>query len=93
MFTNSDFLKWKYLITRLLSCPILVYNMDRLPNEASSITKVVNMVLQYWDHSKQAIFMVTSVGRQLASPGFMNTTLRLTSRISSPNNMFHIWYT
>ena len=51
-------------MTRLLSCPILVYNVDRSPNEASSITKVVNMVLQYWDHSEQAIFMVTSVGRQ-----------------------------
>ena len=51
-------------MTRLLSCPILVYNVDRSPNEASSITKVVNMVLQYRDHSEQAIFMVTSLGRQ-----------------------------
>ena len=51
-------------MTRLLSCLILVYNVDRLPNEASSITMVVNMVLQYQDHSEQAIFMVTSLGRQ-----------------------------
>jgi hypothetical protein len=45
MFVNSDFVKWERLTTRPLSRPIPVYNVDRSPNEAGSITEVVDVVL------------------------------------------------
>jgi hypothetical protein len=38
--------------------------MDGSPNEAGSITKVVDVVLCYRDHSEHAVFTVTSLGRQ-----------------------------
>jgi hypothetical protein len=45
MFANSDFVKRKCLTTRMLSCPIPVYNVDGSPNEAGSIKEVVDVVL------------------------------------------------
>ncbi|KAF8581496.1 hypothetical protein K439DRAFT_1291279, partial [Ramaria rubella] len=42
-----------------LSHPIHVYNVDGLPNESGSITEVVDLILQYKDHSGRAMFSVT----------------------------------
>jgi hypothetical protein len=41
-----------------------VYNVDWSPNEAGSITEVVDVVLRYHDHSERAVFTVTNLGRQ-----------------------------
>ena len=38
--------------------------MDGYLNEAGSITEVVDLVLQYKDHSECAVFTVTNLGRQ-----------------------------
>jgi hypothetical protein len=38
--------------------------VDGSPNESGSITKVVDVVLHYRDHSEWAVFAVTSLGRQ-----------------------------
>jgi hypothetical protein len=64
LFAHSDFIKQNQLITRTLSCPIPVYNMDGTPNEAGSILEVWEAILQYQDHSKHMTFMVTSLGKQ-----------------------------
>ena len=43
---------------------IPVYNMDGTPNEAGSITEVVNLILHYKNHSERTTFCVTSLGKQ-----------------------------
>ncbi|KNZ76091.1 hypothetical protein J132_00245 [Termitomyces sp. J132] len=50
--------------------PIPIYNIDRMPNEASTINSVVDLVLHYWNHVQCAIFAVTSLGRQDMILGF-----------------------
>jgi hypothetical protein len=64
LFVNADFMKRNQLTTKPLSQPIPVYNVDGSPNEAGSISEVVEVVLRYRDHSEQATFAVTSLGRQ-----------------------------
>ena len=46
-----------------LTQPIPLYNVDITPNEASSITEVVNL-LHYKNHSERTTFAVTSLGKQ-----------------------------
>ncbi|KAG5736025.1 hypothetical protein E4T56_gene18331 [Termitomyces sp. T112] len=41
-----------------------MYNVDGTLNEAGSICSVVDLVLYYKDHSEQATFAVTSLGKQ-----------------------------
>ena len=64
LFANADFVKRNWLTTKPLSRPIPIYNIDGLPNEAGSISEVIKIILQYCDHSEQATFAVTSLGRQ-----------------------------
>ncbi|KNZ78756.1 hypothetical protein J132_10244, partial [Termitomyces sp. J132] len=58
------------LTTHPLSCPIPVYNVDGMLNEASSIHSVVDLVLCYQDHSERAAFAITSLGKQDMILGF-----------------------
>ncbi|KNZ73584.1 hypothetical protein J132_01393 [Termitomyces sp. J132] len=44
--------------------PIPVYNIDRMPNGAGTISSMVDLVLCYQNHIEHAIFAVTSFGRQ-----------------------------
>ncbi|KNZ74668.1 hypothetical protein J132_06423 [Termitomyces sp. J132] len=50
--------------------PILVYNIDRMPNKAGTISSMVDLVLHYWNHMEHAVFAVTSLGRQDMILGF-----------------------
>ncbi|KNZ73235.1 hypothetical protein J132_00422, partial [Termitomyces sp. J132] len=52
------------LTTYPLSHPIPVYNVDGMLNKAGSIRSVVDLVLHYQDHSEQAAFAITSLGKQ-----------------------------
>jgi Retroviral aspartyl protease len=63
-FIHSDFVKRNHIAMRLLSRPIPIYNVDGTLNEAGSITKVVEMMLQYCDRSKKMLFAVTGLGKQ-----------------------------
>jgi len=49
-FINQDSVRNAKLLTRKLSQPILVYNVDGTPNEAGSIHKVINMITIYSGH-------------------------------------------
>ncbi|KNZ77654.1 hypothetical protein J132_04689 [Termitomyces sp. J132] len=51
--------------------PILVYNINGMPNKAGTISSIVNLVLHYWNHTECTIFAVTSLGRQDMILGFM----------------------
>ena len=64
LFINSALVREKGLTTRTLQRPIPVYNVDGSPNEAGSITEVVDLVLRYKDHSERAVFAVTNLGKQ-----------------------------
>jgi hypothetical protein len=58
------------LTTQKLHCPIPVFNVDGSPNEAGSITEIINSVLRYDGHTGWTSFAVTSLGKQDIIPGF-----------------------
>ncbi|KNZ78824.1 hypothetical protein J132_09751 [Termitomyces sp. J132] len=64
LFLDSEFVKHYSLTTQPLPKPIPVYNIDRMPNKASTISSMVDLFLHYWNHTEHAIFTVTSLGRQ-----------------------------
>ncbi|KAG5715679.1 hypothetical protein E4T56_gene463 [Termitomyces sp. T112] len=70
LFLNTDYVQQHHLTTCPLSCPIPVYNVDGMLNEAGSICSVVDLVLHYQDHSEQAAFAVTSLEKQYIILGF-----------------------
>ena len=47
IFINKSFVDKHHLNTWKLSKPIFIYNMNRISNKASQISKVVDIVLQY----------------------------------------------
>ena len=63
-FINHDYVKSCQFNLLKLTHLILVYNIDRSPNEMGSITKAVSLILQYKNHSEQTTFCVTSLGKQ-----------------------------
>src|SRR5882724_3669952 len=63
MFINIEFIRSKNIRTHQLPRAILVYNVDGTPNEVGHITKVVNLMVQYKDHSEQATFHIMGIGR------------------------------
>ena len=42
---------------------ILVYNVYGTPNDAGHITKAVDLIVQYKDHSEQSMFDITSISQ------------------------------
>ncbi|KAG5716918.1 hypothetical protein E4T56_gene8518 [Termitomyces sp. T112] len=70
LFLDTDYVQQHRLTTCPLSCPIPVYNVDGMLNEAGSIHSVVDLVLHYQDHSERAAFAVTSLGKQDMILGF-----------------------
>jgi hypothetical protein len=70
---TSDFIDSVYVTAngipvRRLSQPILVFNVNSSPNEASFIQDVASLVLHYKGHSKQVQLAVTGLGNQKAHP-------------------------
>ena len=63
-FIDREYIRSHRLTTRRLSKPVLVFNVDGTPNNAGSITEVVDLILRYWNHSKRTLFAVTSIGKQ-----------------------------
>ena len=51
-FIDREYVRQKGFTTRTLSCSVPVYNVDGTPNQAGQITEVVELMLQYKDHSK-----------------------------------------
>src|SRR5882724_6323930 len=63
MFINIEFVRSKNIRTHRMPRAIPVYNVDGTPNEAGHITEVVDLIVQYKDHSEQATFHVTGISR------------------------------
>jgi hypothetical protein len=63
-FIDRGYVKTNQLTTRTLSTLIPVFNVDGTPNEARSITEVVDLILRYKNYSERSLFAVTSLGRQ-----------------------------
>jgi len=61
MFINIEFVRSKNIRTHRLPREIPVYNIDGTPNEAGHITEVVDLIVQYKDHSEQVTFHVTGI--------------------------------
>jgi len=64
LFVSSEFVRRNRLVTKQLSRPIPVYNVDGSSNEAGSISEVWEAVLRYRNHSERATFAVTGLGKQ-----------------------------
>jgi len=52
MFIDVEFVQLKNIQTHRLPRAILVYNIDGTSNEARHITKVVDLIVQYKEHSE-----------------------------------------
>ena len=63
-FIDRQYAKSCQLNLMKLTQLILVYNVDGTPNEAGSITEVVNLLLHYKNHSEQTTFYITNLGKQ-----------------------------
>ena len=70
LFIDREYVKSNRLPTRKLSHPIPVYNVDGSPNEAGSISEVVELLLRYDGHSERALFAVTGLGKQKMILGY-----------------------
>src|SRR5882724_10198304 len=62
MFIDIEFVRSKNIRTHRLPRAIPVYNIDRTPNEAGHITEVVDLIVQYKDHSDWVTFHITGIG-------------------------------
>ena len=69
-FIDRDFVATSNLTTRKLSRPIPVYNVDGTPNEAGSISEVVDVLMTYNGHSERIVLAVTRLGKQSMILGF-----------------------
>ena len=69
-FMDHDYVEWNRLTTWKLRCAIPVYNMDGSPNEAGSITEIVDAILHYKGHMERTSFAVISLGKQDIILGF-----------------------
>ena len=69
-FIDRDFVCSKGINTWTLSCNILVFNINGLPNEARQISKVVNVLLYYKTHSKRMLLAVSGLGKQSLILGY-----------------------
>ena len=70
LFIDSDFVAAEKLMTRSLTRPAPVYNVDGTLNEAGSIRRVVDLILQYQNHLEHAIFTVTNLGKHKMILGY-----------------------
>ena len=61
----------KYLHTQCLSQAIPAKNVEGTLNEADYITKVIDLIVQYGDHSEQATFHVTGISQTTIILGHM----------------------
>lgn len=61
LFVDANCMARHQLTTWPSLFPILIYNINGIPNEAGSIPAVVDLVLRYQVHAKHAIFAVTSL--------------------------------
>jgi len=62
MFIDVGFIRSKNIRTHRLPRAISVYNVDWTPNEAGHITEVVDLIVQYKDHSEWATFHIMEIG-------------------------------
>ena len=69
-FMDRAYVERNRLTTQKLHRPIPVFNVDGSPNEAGSITEIVNAVLRYDGHTERTSFAVTSLGKQDIILGF-----------------------
>jgi hypothetical protein len=59
VFMDEQWVKDNGIVTRQLSRPIPVYNVDGSPNEAGPISEVATVILRYNGHSERTSFAVT----------------------------------
>ena len=63
-FINRHYAKSSWFHLLKLSKPIPVFNIDSTPNEAGSVTKVVDLIFWYKNHSERTLFAVSNLGKQ-----------------------------
>ena len=61
---DCNYVQWNRLTTWKLQHAIPVFNMDGSPNEAGSITEIIDAIICYEGHTECTSFTVTSLGKQ-----------------------------
>jgi Retroviral aspartyl protease len=70
LFIDRHFALAEKLTMRSLTRPAPVYNVDGTPNEGGAIREVIDVILQFRDHSEHAIFAVTNLGKHKMIMGY-----------------------
>ena len=63
-FMDCNYVQQNRLTIWKLQHAIPVFNMDGSPNEAGSITEIIDAILCYKGHTEHTSFAVTSLGKQ-----------------------------
>jgi hypothetical protein len=64
LFIDWEYVKSNQILTKKLSQPTLVYNVDGTANTAGAISEVAELLLRYNGHSERALFCVMGLGKQ-----------------------------
>jgi len=71
MFIDIVFVRLKNIWTHRLPRAMPVYNVNGTPIEARHITEVIDLMVQYKDHSEWATFHITSISQTTIILGHM----------------------
>jgi len=63
LFIDPKFMCQNRLAMQSLAWAIPVYNVDRTPNKQDVIRNIVDVIMQFHNHTKQAQFAVTGLGK------------------------------
>jgi hypothetical protein len=69
-FIDIEWAKLNNIPTRPLRNPIPVYNVDSTANDAGMITDIIDIILQYQNHSEHTQLAVTHLGKQSMILGY-----------------------
>jgi hypothetical protein len=69
-FIDIEWVKLNNILTRPLSKPILVYNVDGTANDAGTITDIADIILRYENHSECTQLAITRLGKQSLILGY-----------------------
>jgi hypothetical protein len=69
-FVDIEWAKLNNILTRPLTKPIPVYNVNGTANDAGAITNIANMILCYEHHSERTQLAITHLGKQSLILGY-----------------------
>jgi hypothetical protein len=70
LFMDTEWARANNITTCVLTRPILVYNVDGIPNEGGAIREIADVILQYNGPTEHTQFVIMQLGKQSMILGF-----------------------